>query len=132
MEFLLVLLGSLIGACAVYALVARGPAAGAAAPQAELVALREEMARLGQRVSGDSMMLTQRLEGIDSRMTQTQASNADLARGVFETLGDVRTATSSVAEQARQFSSLQDLLRPPKARGGLGEAMLEELLRQIL
>ena len=131
MESLLVLFGFSFGGALVYLLLARRPGAPGGRGD-EIGALREEMARLGQRVSGDSMVLTQRLEGIDSRMSQTQASNADLARGIFETLGDVRTATSSVAEQARQFSSLQDLLRPPKARGGMGEAMLEELLRQIL
>ena len=124
------LLASLASALVVYVWVSRRPGTGGEA--VDLTALREDVARLGQRVASDSVMLTQRLEGIDSRMTQTQASNADLARGIFETLGDVRTATSSVAEQAREFSSLQDLLRPPKARGGLGEAMLEELLRQIL
>jgi DNA recombination protein RmuC len=130
MEFLLLLIGSLVGAVAAYAWAANRAAGPGDA--AQVAALREDMVRLGERVSSDSMLLTQRLEGIDSRMTQTQASNADLARGIFETLGDVRTATTSVAEQARQFSTLQELLRPPKARGGLGEAMLEELLRQIL
>ena len=55
-----------------------------------------------------------------------------MAQGIFETLGDVRRATTTVADQAKEFSSLQDLLRAPKARGGIGEAMLEELLRQVL
>lgn len=104
----------------------------AGVPSEQLSVLHHDLDRLGRRVAEDSLLLSQRLEGLDSRMTRSQISNADLARGIFETLGDVQTATSSVAEQARQFSSLQDLLRPPKARGGLGEAMLEELLRQIL
>jgi DNA recombination protein RmuC len=94
--------------------------------------IRAEMRHLADRMGADSLMLSQRLEGIDSRMSRSQSSNADLARGIFETLGDVRQATNQVADQARQFTSLQDLLRPPKARGGLGEAMLEELLRQVL
>ena len=134
MDLLLVLFGSvgLLAAClALASMLLRRGAPGGGAP-GELGALRDEVVRLGRRFSEDSLMLTQRLEGIDSRMTQTQTSNADLARGIFETLGDVRTATTAVADQARQFSSLQDLLRPPKARGGLGEVMLEELLRQIL
>jgi DNA recombination protein RmuC len=130
MDFLLGLIACLTGAAAAYAWLTRRP--GPQPRSDDLAGLREDMVRLGQRVSEDSLLLSQRLEGIDSRMTQTQASNADLARGIFETLGDVRTATTSVAEQARQFSSLQELLRPPKARGGLGETMLEELLRQIL
>jgi DNA recombination protein RmuC len=110
-------------------------AAGARGPeelQQELAAMRDEVRRLGERVASDTSLMTQRLEGIDSRMTQTQTANADMAQGIFETLGDVRRATTVVADQAKEFSSLQDLLRAPKARGGIGEAMLEELLRQVL
>lgn len=106
--------------------------ARAEALAADLVALREEMRRLGDRVVTDSSMLSARLEGIDSRMTQTQSASTDLAQNIFATLGDVQRATTTVAEQAREFTGLQDLLRAPKARGGIGEAMLEELLRQIL
>ena len=102
------------------------------APATETAAVRAEIGRLAERVSAETTALAHRLEGIDTRMTQTQSSNADLARGIFETLGDVRRATASVADQAREFGALQDLLRAPKARGGLGEALLEELLRQVL
>lgn len=102
------------------------------APATETAAVRAEIGRLAERVSAETTALAHRLEGIDARMMQTQSSNADLARGIFETLGDVRRATASVADQAREFGALQDLLRAPKARGGLGEALLEELLRQVL
>jgi DNA recombination protein RmuC len=98
----------------------------------QVAAIREEMRRLGDRVVSDSGMLSARLEGIDSRMTQTQSASTDLAQNIFATLGDVQRATTTVADQAREFTALQDLLRAPKARGGLGEAMLEELLRQVL
>ena len=122
----LLILGAAAGAV-IAALAARGRSQGA-----EAVAVRDEIGRLAERVSAETTALGRRLEGIDARMTQTQSSNADLARGIFETLGDVRRATTSVAEQAREFGALQDLLRAPKARGGLGEALLEELLRQVL
>ena len=126
-------IGLLLGAAGVIALVrSHSAAGGGGALSRELTELRHEVGRLNDRVSVDTTSLGRRLEGIDSRMTETQSSNARLAQGIFETLGDVRQATSTVADQARQFASLQDLLRAPKARGGLGEAMLEELLRQIL
>ncbi|HWC14774.1 MAG TPA: DNA recombination protein RmuC [Actinomycetota bacterium] len=98
----------------------------------DLGALREEMRRLNERVVTDSTMLSSRLEGMDTRMTQTHSVNTDLAQNIFSTLGDVQRATATVANQAREFTALQDLLRAPKARGGIGEAMLEELLRQVL
>jgi DNA recombination protein RmuC len=98
----------------------------------DLQILGDELRRLSDRVSQDTTSLSNRLEGIDNRMLQTQTTNAELARDIFGTLGEVRQATETVAEQAREFGSLQDLLKPPKARGGVGEAMLEELLRQVL
>ena len=99
---------------------------------AGLASLAEEMRLLSQRVESDTRTVAQRLEGIDSRMTDSQVASQGLARDIFGQLGDVQRATAVMAEQARQFTSLQDLLRAPKARGGLGEAMLEELLRQVL
>ena len=101
-------------------------------PSGELSALREEVRVLSSAISSTTSVVTQRLEGIDSRMLQTQADGSRMVQDIFSTLGKVEEATTTVAEQAREFSSLQDLLKPPKARGGIGEAMLEELLRQVL
>jgi DNA recombination protein RmuC len=94
--------------------------------------VREELRVLADRVASDATSIERRLEGIDSRMLHATGASADLARGIFDALGDVRSATNTVAEQAREFASLQDMLKAPKARGGVGEAMLEELLRQVL
>lgn len=99
---------------------------------ADAAALREELRGLAERIDSGSTTLGRRLEGIDDRMLESQSANTQLARDIFQSLGDVRTATTAVADQARQFSSLQDLLKAPTARGALGEAMLEELLRQVL
>lgn len=132
MEILVgVALGLVVGGGVAIALMRSKPP-GEDRALAQLAGVHDELTRLSERVAGDSVRLGGRLEGIDDRMVRTHASNADMARDIFETLGDVRRATTTVAEQAREFSSLQDLLRAPKARGGLGEAMLEELLRQVL
>jgi DNA recombination protein RmuC len=99
---------------------------------AELASLHQAVSHLSERFSSDTSLLSNRLEGIDSRMFQSQTASTDLARSIFDSLGEIRQATSAVAEQAGQFTTLQDLLKPPKARGGVGEAMLGELLRQVL
>ncbi|HEV2755790.1 MAG TPA: DNA recombination protein RmuC [Actinomycetota bacterium] len=126
MDVLVVGVAFAVGACAA-AVALRAQRAGEPAAGVE-----RAVARLEARLSSDSSLLVQRLEGIDTRIARSQSASTDLAQGIFEALGDVRRATAVVAEQAREFSSLQDLLRAPKARGGLGEAMLEELLRQVL
>ena len=135
MVLVALMLALLAGALYAHAWAAGGSArvqAPADALAGEVGELRAEMRRLVDRVVSDSSGLAARLEGIDSRMTQTQTVSTDLAQNIFATLGDVKAATTSVADQAREFTALQDLLRAPKARGGIGEAMLEELLRQVL
>ena len=134
--FLLGLAGAALGAVVVLVLL-RG--SGRAAPPGTshdlvsgLASLTEELKHLSHRVDADTRLVSQRLEGIDARMSDSQRASQGLARDIFGQLGDVQRATAVVAEQARQFTSLQDLLKAPKARGGLGEAMLEELLRQVL
>jgi DNA recombination protein RmuC len=94
--------------------------------------LRADLKVLAERVSDQTSQVAGRLEGIDSRMTQTQSSGVDMAREIFDALGDVKRMTATVADQARDLASFQDLLKAPKPRGGVGEAMLEELLRQVL
>jgi DNA recombination protein RmuC len=124
--FLLLVVGALLGLGLALFLRQRSPGSSEAA------AVRDEFRAMAERMASETGVLVSRLEGIDSRMTQTQTANQAMAAGIFETLGDLRQATTTVTEQARQFTSLQDLLKAPKARGGLGEAMLEELLRQVL
>ncbi len=128
MDIALVALASALAGAALGLAYLRGRHPG----PSELQEVSAEMRRLADRVSQETSTLSNRLEGIDSRMLQTQSNNAELARDIFGTLGHVREATEAVAAQAREFGALQDLLKPPKARGGIGEAMLEELLRQIL
>jgi DNA recombination protein RmuC len=94
--------------------------------------IRTEIRLLAERLHGETASIATRVEGLDRRMSHAQDNSTHLASTIFDRLGDVDRATQTIAEQAREFVALQDLLRAPKARGGLGEAMLEELLRQVL
>ncbi len=58
----------------------------------------------------------------------TQRSLSDLSRQ----LGMLGEQSQRVGDLAKDISSLQDLLRAPKARGGFGELMLERLLQDCL
>lgn len=144
MELILVGFVAAAGAAAVVLALVRGRD-GTAPPssdllQEQIVVLRDELQRMAQAVRADTDSLSQRietrLEGIDTRvhktLTDTQTQSQALVKDIFERLAEVSSATKNVAEQASQFTLLQDLLRPPKARGGIGEAMLEQLLAQVL
>jgi len=51
---------------------------------------------------------------------------------VKEKLGELTQRTTQIQEVGKDISSLHDLLRAPKFRGGFGELLLERLLADIL
>ncbi|MFQ5946658.1 MAG: DNA recombination protein RmuC [Anaerolineae bacterium] len=69
--------------------------------------------------------LSQRLQEVD----QTSRQSFERLAG---NLGELSKATEQMMEVGKTISSLEDLLKPPKLRGGMGETLLKELLAQIL
>jgi DNA recombination protein RmuC len=86
--------------------------------QGQLDAMREQM-----RASLEGG----RLE-IDRRLEETNRVVGEVRRG----LGTVDQQIRSVGEAARDLRRLQELLRSPKMRGGIGEFLLSDLLAQVL
>ena len=78
-----------------------------------------------RRSTGGSPSSTPRSTGgWSTRRKQTNA--------IHKQLGDVGQATAQLAEQAKDLGQLQQILRPPKARGGFGELLLGNLLADRL
>ncbi|HET7451561.1 MAG TPA: DNA recombination protein RmuC [Thermoanaerobaculia bacterium] len=65
-------------------------------------------------------------------MQKQSAESAKLLQTVGEHLGRVFEASQRIASLATEVTRLEDLLKAPKIRGGLGEQFLEETLRQVL
>ena len=65
---------------------------------------------------------------LDSRLDYFASSFADVKEGV----GELRERSRRLGELAADIASLEELLKAPKARGGLGELFLENLLGQVL
>ncbi len=95
--------------------------------------------QLDTRHDGNSRELDRRLVDLDRRLylgldsvqhTQVQAS--DVAADVRERLAVVSGIAQQILDQARDLGKLEDLLRPPQARGAFGEVLLEHLLAQGL
>jgi DNA recombination protein RmuC len=94
---------------------------------------------LDRRLAGISDSLDRRLVDLDRRLylgldsvQDAQARAADTAAQVRERVAVVAGVAEQVLEQARGLSRLEDLLRPPQARGAVGELLLEQLLAQGL
>jgi len=69
----------------------------------------------------------------NTRFLQENQQNYRQVMGdVQHRLGALQQATQSMMDVGKDIASLHDILRAPKLRGGMGEFLLGELLRQIL
>jgi DNA recombination protein RmuC len=82
-----------------------------------------------QKVNAD---LTQTLQNVDKNVNARLDNAAKVIGDVHRKLGEVHETTKQVQETAKDISSLQDILRAPKLRGGMGELFLGDLLNQVL
>jgi DNA recombination protein RmuC len=76
--------------------------------------------------------LTNTLQNVDKNVNARLDNAAKVIGEVRNQLGIVHEATKQVQEISKDISSLQDILKAPKLRGGLGELFLGDLLKQVL
>jgi len=57
---------------------------------------------------------------------------AKVIQDVQNKLGELSKATQEIKELGQSVSSLEEMLKAPKLRGGLGELLLENMLKQVL
>lgn len=84
------------------------------------------------QVNAVDAKLNSRLDAVQSSMGQSMTNTQEIMQHVNERLGRLGESTQQMLDMGRDISSLQDILRPPKVRGGFGEMLLERLLAQIL
>ncbi len=81
----------------------------------------------------------ERVEGVERRLAEGQRSLSDhlgqsgrLLSDVGEKMGRIFEASQKIEKLAVDVTRLEDLLKPPKLRGALGETFLEQALAQVL
>lgn len=94
--------------------------------------LAARTAEVDRRLGGLSETIDKRLEGIDNRLLATQTSSGETATQIAEKLGKLDGTAAQMLARANDLARLEQALRPPKARGGFGELLLENLLRDRL
>jgi DNA recombination protein RmuC len=90
-----------------------------------LTMIQQEMNALRDQLSNS---LSQNTGTINQRLDNAARLYGDLRNQ----LGQLSEANAQIQAMVKDVSSLQDILRPPKLRGGMGEVLLENLLREIL
>jgi DNA recombination protein RmuC len=95
-------------------------------------ALSERNAEVDRRLQGVIETMDRRLAELDTKVDRRLESTSQTAIKIHERLGKVDEATTQMLERAKDLARLEQALRPPKARGGFGELLLENLLRDRL
>ena len=94
--------------------------------------LTARTADVDRRLLSIDEKLDRRLADLDTKVDRRLESASKTTAAIHERLAKVDEATGQVLEQAKAFGRLEQALRPPKARGGFGELLLENLLRDRL
>jgi DNA recombination protein RmuC len=94
--------------------------------------LAERNADVDRRLEAVVETMDRRLAELDTKVDRRLESSQRTATEIHERLGKQAEATAQMLEQAKGLSRLEHALRPPKARGGFGELLLENLLRDRL
>jgi DNA recombination protein RmuC len=89
-------------------------------------------AEVDRRLQGLTEAVDRRLADLDTKVDRRLEHASEQTNAIHRQLGDVGRATAQLAEQAKDLGQLQQLLRPPKARGGFGELLLANLLADRL
>src|SRR6266545_1556530 len=98
--------------------------------------LDRQLATRNSEVDGRLQAITatmdRRLGELHTKVDRRLEHASQQTNAIHKQLGQVGQATLQMAEQAKELSQLEHALRPPKARGGFGELLLENLLRDRL
>jgi DNA recombination protein RmuC len=94
--------------------------------------LAERNAEVDRRLQALGETMDRRLGSLDERVDRRLESATKTTTAIHERLGKVDEATTQMLERAKELGRLEQALRPPKARGGFGELLLENLLRDRL
>ena len=90
--------------------------------------LGQMIGHVNERLRENSEILQQTHHSVGQRLDNA----ARVVGDVQKSLGGLEEANRKIYEVGKDIASLQDILRSPKLRGGLGEFFLEDLLAQVL
>lgn len=94
--------------------------------------LTERNGDVDRRLLALQETMDRRLAELDTKVDRRLESASQTTAKIHEQLGKVGETTTEMLARAKDLARLEQALRPPKARGGFGELLLENLLRDSL
>ena len=91
-----------------------------------------QLGQITSQVNTRLVQVTDQLQKSTGDLNTRLDNAAKVVSEVSKGLGSLGEATKKVFEVGKDIASLQEILRSPKLRGGLGELFLGDLLTQIL
>ena len=98
----------------------------------EIAAVRGSSESMDRRVEDLRRSVGERVAAVEDRLAEGQKNVAATLGDVREKIGRVFESSQKVERLAGEMTKLEDLLKPPKIRGNLGETFLEQTLREAL
>jgi DNA recombination protein RmuC len=96
------------------------------------VAVKDELKGVSTEVSRQLQDGMRLIQSAQTTMGERLDRATQVVGEVQGSLGSLQAATQRVVEIGRDIQGLEQVLKSPKVRGGLGETLLEQLLAQML
>lgn len=93
--------------------------------------VNSQLGKVTDQVNSQLNQVTQQLQKSTGDLNTRLDNAARVVQEVSKGLGGLSEATKKVFDVGKDIASLQEILRSPKLRGGLGELFLGDLLAQI-
>ena len=93
--------------------------------------VNQQLGQITLQVNSQLCQVTQQLQKSTGDLNTRLDNAARVVQEVSKGLGSLSEATKKVFDVGKDIASLQEILRSPKLRGGLGELFLGDLLAQI-
>jgi len=94
--------------------------------------LSQQQDTINAQLRGITDQVNQQLQNSSGEISKRLDNAARVIGDVQKNIGELSEASRRIFEVGKDIATLQEILQPPKLRGGLGEQFLGELLSQIL